>query len=468
MHADNQHLTMLNVFLLTLMMVLVVTVSSDDTIVIPQDEIPFVADPELFLDNENNTNTTNVYLGRTAFLTNATQTHHELPNNGILASRPALRYDYLLFAFISSLEYCRSYLPPTFQPDVPYAIGGTSSTLSQCWEDFVQGAVGVVLYPEDEDGVLVVPSLNNSPDFAGTNWTFMAFMLEEFGNNGEADTWIAVEVDGNMSSSTETKPSTTITPPSAGLTTYYPGHRTTRSRSYSRTVIFGIMCLATVAMMSIYCRARLHQTVMQQNMENAQHFFLAALAARIDEESNNDEILNLIPLLPVRKLESKDTLPEGHCTVCLEEWEEGDEVKALPCMHDFHSVCIDPWLANTGKCPLCQREILNWEEQPPDSQFGRDRMDSSPTAEPLVDISPLPDTASNGVTTATTIPTSIATTCFEIDEDASFMETSSIGNIRQPPMVDHVLANEIEHTGPVDTVSSNNTEGIISLNDYSR
>ena len=43
------------------------------------------------------------------------------------------------------------------------------------------------------------------------------------------------------------------------------------------------------------------------------------------------------------------------CSVCFEEFEEGEHVRALPCAHRFHIECIDRWLASKSiRCPMCQ------------------------------------------------------------------------------------------------------------------
>lgn len=47
------------------------------------------------------------------------------------------------------------------------------------------------------------------------------------------------------------------------------------------------------------------------------------------------------------------------CAVCLEVYEEGDFLMVLPCdvRHNFHSMCIEPWLQRMNTCPLCQRGV---------------------------------------------------------------------------------------------------------------
>ncbi|KAL7073934.1 hypothetical protein ACQ4LE_006857 [Meloidogyne hapla] len=45
------------------------------------------------------------------------------------------------------------------------------------------------------------------------------------------------------------------------------------------------------------------------------------------------------------------------CTICLCEFETGDELRGLNCGHLFHMECIDPWLQQNKKCPLCRVEM---------------------------------------------------------------------------------------------------------------
>jgi hypothetical protein len=45
------------------------------------------------------------------------------------------------------------------------------------------------------------------------------------------------------------------------------------------------------------------------------------------------------------------------CCICMCEFEPGDELRSLPCMHMFHKAEIDKWLATNKKCPICQTAI---------------------------------------------------------------------------------------------------------------
>ncbi|CAK8540041.1 unnamed protein product [Lathyrus sativus] len=45
----------------------------------------------------------------------------------------------------------------------------------------------------------------------------------------------------------------------------------------------------------------------------------------------------------------------GLCCVCLSMLNNKDEIRVLPCSHEFHKVCVNSWLKGHHKtCPLCR------------------------------------------------------------------------------------------------------------------
>uniref|UniRef100_A0A9J8A2U2 Ring finger protein 215 n=2 Tax=Cyprinus carpio TaxID=7962 RepID=A0A9J8A2U2_CYPCA len=46
------------------------------------------------------------------------------------------------------------------------------------------------------------------------------------------------------------------------------------------------------------------------------------------------------------------------CAVCLEQYNNNQCLRVLPCLHEFHRDCVDPWLLLQQTCPLCKRSVL--------------------------------------------------------------------------------------------------------------
>lgn len=45
------------------------------------------------------------------------------------------------------------------------------------------------------------------------------------------------------------------------------------------------------------------------------------------------------------------------CRICFEDYQEGDIIRTLPCMHKFHKNCIDQWFRNHHDCPICKYDV---------------------------------------------------------------------------------------------------------------
>ena len=42
------------------------------------------------------------------------------------------------------------------------------------------------------------------------------------------------------------------------------------------------------------------------------------------------------------------------CPICIDDYEDGQKLRLLPCNHVFHKACVDEWFARSTRCPMCK------------------------------------------------------------------------------------------------------------------
>ncbi|KAJ0582287.1 putative transcription factor C2H2 family [Helianthus annuus] len=65
----------------------------------------------------------------------------------------------------------------------------------------------------------------------------------------------------------------------------------------------------------------------------------------------------MMPIGPISLFEF-NILSYFECCICLCTYDDGTELRELPCCHHFHTTCIDKWLFINATCPLCKFNIL--------------------------------------------------------------------------------------------------------------
>jgi hypothetical protein len=52
-------------------------------------------------------------------------------------------------------------------------------------------------------------------------------------------------------------------------------------------------------------------------------------------------------------------MDERECPICMVEYQVADEIRFLPCMHVYHTKCVDDWLTRSFSCPVCGDSLSN-------------------------------------------------------------------------------------------------------------
>ncbi|XP_018602577.1 uncharacterized protein LOC108931342 isoform X2 [Scleropages formosus] len=72
-----------------------------------------------------------------------------------------------------------------------------------------------------------------------------------------------------------------------------------------------------------------------------------------------------IERLPVKAFNPIHSAGKTECQICFSDYVEGEKLRMLPCLHDYHMQCIDRWLKENATCPVCRVDVSesgSWKE----------------------------------------------------------------------------------------------------------
>ncbi|XP_029198272.1 E3 ubiquitin-protein ligase ZNRF3-like [Acropora muricata] len=79
----------------------------------------------------------------------------------------------------------------------------------------------------------------------------------------------------------------------------------------------------------------------------------------MESSSSSEENRNLSDAESTLSTQLEST--NAKCVICLEKFKNGQDVRIVPCQHEFHKECVDPWLLSNYTCPLCMLNIVERE-----------------------------------------------------------------------------------------------------------
>ncbi|XP_063704126.1 RING finger protein 11 [Culicoides brevitarsis] len=102
-------------------------------------------------------------------------------------------------------------------------------------------------------------------------------------------------------------------------------------------------------------RESIDQNVMQPTYTSQSTQQTSLQHASEEEQIKIAKRIGLIQHLPTSLFDGSKKNRE--CIICFVEFEIGDNVRYLPCMHFFHQHCIDDWLMRSLTCPECLEPV---------------------------------------------------------------------------------------------------------------
>ncbi|KAF7549448.1 hypothetical protein G7Z17_g6375 [Cylindrodendrum hubeiense] len=105
-----------------------------------------------------------------------------------------------------------------------------------------------------------------------------------------------------------------------------------------------------------------HDNTVQRTTSNLSegHQPEATPSTRTDNDAASSAARDSPTPTPTSAPDGADGNGDGNlgCSICTEDFKVGEDVRVLPCQHQFHPACVDPWLINvSGTCPLCRFDL---------------------------------------------------------------------------------------------------------------
>lgn len=73
---------------------------------------------------------------------------------------------------------------------------------------------------------------------------------------------------------------------------------------------------------------------------------------------NNHADTKIVENLITNEIKDINKFAVKSCSICLENFKNGDNYIILPCIHFFHASCLKNWMKVNNRCPICNFKLI--------------------------------------------------------------------------------------------------------------
>lgn len=133
--------------------------------------------------------------------------------------------------------------------------------------------------------------------------------------------------------------------------------------TWSKTTLVAVSFLYLAAVGAlIYNAYRLRHHNRARTVSVIEHMQAMLLLNEVNNQASGltTDDIESIPHRTMEELGEGEEAPT--CSICLMDFEPGDEIRDISCGHEFHVACLDEWLPIKDSCPNCNRAIVGGVE----------------------------------------------------------------------------------------------------------
>lgn len=115
--------------------------------------------------------------------------------------------------------------------------------------------------------------------------------------------------------------------------------------------------LAISLSLSEFGKDTTNSTFVQQELSSSRIHYTSGKVGKDETSLSKSATKSASAFIATNSPAESERSDSNACSICLDDYQEGDQLRILPCMHTFHTDCIDNWLPRNSSCPVCKMSI---------------------------------------------------------------------------------------------------------------